>query len=84
MATLLPYTPLSATRRINGTDCLGDSRLILNTNFQNIETFTHTLSTSTIKNTTISTNNPPTTTRTHTLSVYNSNGNYIGFIPIYN
>lgn len=46
MATLVPYTSCQLATRLDGTDCLGDSRLIINTNFENIEVATCTLSSS--------------------------------------
>jgi len=46
MATLVPYTSCQLATRIDGTDCLGDSRLIINTNFENIEVATCSLSSS--------------------------------------
>jgi hypothetical protein len=80
MARLIPYTFLSATRFIDGTDCLGDTRPVLNTNFQNLET---TLAGAVITTNRVSTSTPPLSTYTRTLSVYNSTGQYLGFIPIY-
>lgn len=113
MATLVPYTNCQLATRLDGADCLGDSRLIINTNFQNIEVATCTLSSSlstqnTINNslfaslssqtlvlsstvTTIAssfnTNNvgPLDTlgTLVSALSVFNTSGSYIGYVPIY-
>jgi hypothetical protein len=120
MATLVPYTNCQLATRLDGTDCLGDSRLIINTNFENIEVATCTLSsnisaqnitnsnsfqtlsaetsvlstqiqflssTLTALNSSFNVGNvgPLSTlgTLVSSLSVFNTSGAYIGYMPIY-
>lgn len=89
MARLVPYTALSAATAIDGTDCMGDSRVVINTNFQNLETILARAVTIDVGRLTIRASgifgiprNTPTT-YTKVLSVFNAAGNYEGFIPIY-
>jgi hypothetical protein len=102
MATLVPYTPSQITLQIDGTDCLGDSRITINRNVSSLETAVYNLSTtSTSFNTRLTTLSSTVTalntsfnitkvgslttlgTLVTALSVFNTAGSYIGYIPIY-
>jgi hypothetical protein len=116
MATLVPYTDCQLATRLDGTDCLGDSRLTINTNFENIEVATCALSSNiTVNNTLLETLSAQTDllssqtqflsstlntlnssfnvgnvgplntlgTLVSSLSVFDTLGAYMGYIPIY-
>jgi hypothetical protein len=71
---------------IEGVDCIGDSRSLINNNFTVLGS---QLSAAMVALSALSTNpknlGGPTTLTTYvsSLSVFNFNGSYIGFIPIY-
>lgn len=74
MATKINTITSVSLTAIEGTDCLGDTYLFINKNFENLGTFLNRIDTRT-------TSTPTTLTRA--LSVYNQNGTYLGYIPIY-
>jgi len=102
MATLVPYSPSQIALQIDGTDCLGDSRITINKNVSSLETAVYNLSTSTTSLDTKLTTLSSTVTALNTsfniskvgslttlgtlvtaLSVFNTTGSYIGYVPIY-
>jgi hypothetical protein len=117
MATLVPYTNCQLATQIDGTDCLGDSRLTINKNFSAIEVATcalssNLLSSQRIVNSSLLTNLTSLSSQTlvlsstvttinrsfnadnvgpldtlgtlvSALSVFDTSGSYIGYVPIY-
>jgi hypothetical protein len=82
MATLLPYTNCGLASRIDGTDCIGDSRYTINRNFSALEVAVCNLSALNIRTTNVG---PQSTlgTLVSSLSVFNTTGTYMGYIPLY-
>lgn len=78
MASLVPYTNCGLTLRIDGTDCIGDSRSTINNNFSALEV--------NVCNSVKTTNVGRLTTLgtlVSSLSVFNPSGTYMGYIPLY-
>lgn len=82
MASLQPYSNCALTLRIDGTDCIGDSRYTINENFSALEIAVCNLSALNIKTTNVG---PRSTlgTLVSSLSVFNTTGTYMGYIPLY-
>jgi hypothetical protein len=78
MATLVPYTNCQLTQRIDGTDCIGDSRSTINNNFSALEVgVCNSVKTTNIgRLTTLG-------TLVSSLSVFNPSGTYLGYVPLY-
>jgi hypothetical protein len=73
---------------IEGVDCIGDSRQLINTNTTTLGNELSTVSVLTQNlNTSFNTNNinslDTLTTLVSSLSVFSPTGNYLGYIPIY-
>jgi hypothetical protein len=78
MATLVPYTNCALTIQIDGTDCLGDSRSTINNNFSALEVNVC----NSVKTTNVGSRST-LSTLVSALSVFNPQGVYMGYIPLY-
>ena len=88
MPALITSVTCTSLCAINGTDCIGDTRPIINANITNLGASVCTLSSTVTRiNTSFNTNNigPRSTlgTLVSSLSVFNTSGSYIGYVPIY-
>ncbi len=88
MATKITSVTCTSLTAIDGTDCIGDTRPIINNNITNLGTSLCTLSSTVARiDTSFNPNNVGSLgtlgTLVGSLSVFNTSGSYIGYVPIY-
>ena len=83
MATQYPGITNLELYEINGTDCIGDSRAVINNNTELLGTTVMELSTQLDTRKSRPTTTLGSSTLVRALSVFSPTGTYLGFLPIY-